>query len=72
MANNSQTIRKQPMNCLSVFDHFEELALKELTQHNQVLLDFMHWALSISQFAFKCTRYVFQNQHLSANVRRDF
>ena len=31
MVKQTQTIRRQqPMNCLSVFDHFEGLMLKEL------------------------------------------
>ena len=30
MTKHSQTIRRQPTNCLSVFDHFVGLALKGL------------------------------------------
>ena len=34
MADQTRTIRRQqPTNCLSVFDHFAELALKGLTVH---------------------------------------
>ena len=30
MVKHTQTIRRQPTNCLSVFDHFVKLALKGL------------------------------------------
>ena len=36
MAKHTQTIRRQQAtNCLSVFDHFVELALKELRHHKR-------------------------------------
>ena len=42
MGKHTQTIRRQqPTNCLSVFDHFVNLALKGLKTFNEIVLDFL-------------------------------
>ena len=52
MVKHTQTIpRHQPTNCLSVFDHFVGLALKELTHNRlqQLLFFFFFFLTQLSE-----------------------
>ena len=48
MVKHTQTIRRLlPMNCLTVFDHFVELALEGLRENDLVSYQYMYYIYKI-------------------------